>query len=322
MSSLKRDVTALHPEQKDLLDIFVKASYRHSYYDTFRTLLDYFIHEFTAPLNLSQQSAPFVFPSSYNQSEQDLFIDMRVEIQKLCKKYTSLHNGIRAWYDPFGCLFESVCSNFSKQANGQFFTPMPLCDLIAQITIPPPSEKVGGTCNDPCSGSGRLLLAANHINPSLYFIAVDIDPICAKMTAINMCLNGAVGEVSCNDGLWAVKDNFRFAFKVVPMVALFNESAAFLIMNFTHDIKKTYCLLPLDFENCMYQMTAPEQKETLSHQIQAQIEFRETIHPQGLQGILFDTEGEHIREGKKPKPTPKKVKSLEEILVNPILFNL
>jgi type I restriction enzyme M protein len=322
MSSLKQDITALYPEQKDLIDMFVKTSYKHSYYDTFTTLLDYFIHQFTAPQTLSQHQTPFDFKSSYSADEQALFEKMRIEIQRLCKKYCSLWAGVKDWYDPFGCLFENVCSNSSKQRQGQFFTPEPLCNLIAQVSINPPSEKIGGTCLDPCCGSGRLLLAANAINPSLYYVANDIDSLCVKMSAINMCLNGVIGEVSCNDGLWATDKNFRFAFKVVPMVSLFADSIAFLLMNFTHDIKKTYCLIPLEFDNCMYKHLPQEQQKAHFEHVKAHVEFRETIHPEGLQGVLFDTEDKQKVQPRKPKAPTKTPKSLDDIKINPILFNL
>ena len=62
--------------------------------------------------------------------------------------------------DPFGDYFEEFLSNSS---NGQFFTPSPVAELMAQLTVRQVGEKRkdGDTrvC-DSCCGSGRLLLAA------------------------------------------------------------------------------------------------------------------------------------------------------------------
>ncbi|MDH4164754.1 MAG: N-6 DNA methylase, partial [Nitrospirota bacterium] len=71
---------------------------------------------------------------------------------------------------------------------GQFFTPWTVCQLMAQLTGPPAA---GASVNDPCSGSGRLLVATARITPArdldtITFVAQDIDRTCVVMTALNM----------------------------------------------------------------------------------------------------------------------------------------
>jgi type I restriction enzyme M protein len=317
MSNLKRDVTALHPEQRELISIFEKIAYRHSYYDTFRTLVDFILHEYTAGSE-PFLSKDYVFPSDFEGSEIEGFKKMLQEILKLCHQECRLWTGVSGWYDPLGVLFENVSSNFTKQAAGQFFTPPSLCNLTAQITIPPPSsENIGKTLLEPCSGSGRMVLAANNINPSLYCVANDIDPICAKMTAVNMCLNGAIGEVTCNDGLYSIEKNYRFGFKVVPLMYLYPDN---ILINTVTQFKKQFCLLPMPFKESMIKMIEPTQKEAAEKLIMSQVEFRKELHPQGMQGILFEAE-----KLKKKKPItinkPKKaVQTVEEKFS--LLFNL
>lgn len=97
-------------------------------------------------------------------------------------------------HDVLGTYFEQ---EISMGHNGQFFTPVPVCDLMAMMS--PPS--FGQTIADPACGSGRCLLAAAKINRHCLFFGADVDADCARMTAINLCLNGLYGEVAWMDSL-------------------------------------------------------------------------------------------------------------------------
>lgn len=98
--------------------------------------------------------------------------------------------------DPFGDYFEEFLSN-SK--NGQFFTPIPVCDLMVQLTTAakPGEERRNGDMrvHDPACGSGRLLLSAAKQDRQQFFIGADISYTCCLMTIINLCLNSLNGEV-------------------------------------------------------------------------------------------------------------------------------
>lgn len=98
--------------------------------------------------------------------------------------------------DPFGDYFEEFLSN-SK--NGQFFTPMPICDLMTQLTtVPKVGEKRKNgdvRVHDPACGSGRLLLSTAKLDRTQFFIGADISYTCCLMTIINLCLNSLNGEV-------------------------------------------------------------------------------------------------------------------------------
>ena len=97
------------------------------------------------------------------------------------------------------CLGEFFTTSVGRGRNGQFFTPQHVCDMMAAMTIS--SEDSGKTILDPCCGSGRMLLSAAKIARNNHFFGADIDTRCAKMTAINMCLNGLIGEVAWMDSL-------------------------------------------------------------------------------------------------------------------------
>ena len=54
---------------------------------------------------------------------------------------------------------------------------------------------------DPCCGSGRLLLAAADVNPHAAFYGQDIDLRCVQMTAINLALRNLYGQVVLGNSL-------------------------------------------------------------------------------------------------------------------------
>ena len=55
--------------------------------------------------------------------------------------------------------------------NGQFFTPEPVCEAMARMSMGQGAERIV----DACCGSGRLLLAAADVNPYAEFYGQDID---------------------------------------------------------------------------------------------------------------------------------------------------
>lgn len=94
------------------------------------------------------------------------------------------------FHDALGDLFMEHLS-FGK--NGQFFTPQPICDMMAMFQDSPQD---GQTVCDPACGSGRTLLAMAKRNRNLVFFGSDIDLLCVKMAALNLFLNSLTGEVA------------------------------------------------------------------------------------------------------------------------------
>ena len=91
--------------------------------------------------------------------------------------------------DVLGKYFEE---NISRGHNGQFFTPQPVCDMLASINNTRPGDRI----LDPACGSGRMLMAAAKLNRYSLFYGADVDGTCAKMATVNLCLNGMFGEVA------------------------------------------------------------------------------------------------------------------------------
>lgn len=136
----------------------------------------------------------------------------RAELESLCKLFAELTkiyaNSLQFgdWCDPLGEYYECLIGNYKKSNFGQFFTPKPICDLMAGITIE--KDNFGLKINEPCAGSGRMVLAANKICKGNYYVCQDLDPMCCKMTAINLCFHEIRAEIHCHDTLRMDKPRF------------------------------------------------------------------------------------------------------------------
>lgn len=112
------------------------------------------------------------------------------------------------------CLGDYFMDILSNERQGQFFSPQPICDLMAVITHSETENT--NTVNDCCCGSGRMLLASAKINRFSKFYGADIDIQCCQMTLINLCLNGLFGVVSHMDTLRALEWR-RWAVELHPL---------------------------------------------------------------------------------------------------------
>lgn len=104
------------------------------------------------------------------------------------------------WLDMFGEVYEAMYQSKGKaSALGQFFTPPPVCDVMANLCGDDNNRKV----NDSACGSGRTLLAqwAQSNNKDGYFIGEDLDPQSIKMCALNMMAHGMRGRVVRHDSI-------------------------------------------------------------------------------------------------------------------------
>ena len=111
--------------------------------------------------------------------------------------------------DILGEYFEQHLS-FGK--NGQFFTPQPICDMMARMMNPNQStDRIA----DPACGSGRMLMAMAKVNRFAKFYGADNDVNCAKMAVINLCLNGMFGEIAWMN---SISNDFYAAWEIYPTI--------------------------------------------------------------------------------------------------------
>lgn len=204
MSNLKRDIK---PELKNLWDIFEQLSRRWDYTRVFDDFLTMCIHAFGGDKSMPFRDARDKALAHYNMQEAELLNKMFYEMIRVYNEMIVVQE--RPWYDLFGDFYQTISSSGKASSFGQFFTPEPVCTMMAQIT-----DNQGESCSDPCCGSGRMLLASKAHNPKAKCYAADLDPVCAKMCAINMMMHGCDGEVVCINTL-SMQD-FRFAYRINP----------------------------------------------------------------------------------------------------------
>jgi hypothetical protein len=97
-------------------------------------------------------------------------------------------------------LGDMFMAKISFGEHGQFFTPYEVTDLITQITYSP-SNRVEEIVSDPCCGSGRFFISVSRMNKNAHFYGVDLSPVCAKMTALNMWLFDLNADIYHGDSL-------------------------------------------------------------------------------------------------------------------------
>ena len=126
---------------------------------------------------------------------EELFQVMMIWFEKVTK---AIEGG--GWIDFFGGIYEETYQSRSKASStGQFFTPPPVCDLLAHCCGGVSDDRV----SDCACGSGRTLLAqwAHSDNKKAYYIGEDIDYQSVKMCALNLMIHGARGKVIRHDTL-------------------------------------------------------------------------------------------------------------------------
>lgn len=201
MGKLANEVPA---ELKEFAGLFDNLSYRHSNYGSvYGDFIDYWAAGMLLngdPVLASNLEAKYT-------SDYPLFNRLIIE---MLKAYDRKIVDDSCWYDGLGIFYEIIASRYKSSALGQFFTPAPVVDLMTMIINPVEGNRV----LDCCCGSGRMLLSAKVLNPKIDAFAADVDPICAKMSAINLALHGITGEVSCMNSL---SMEWRFGYILNPM---------------------------------------------------------------------------------------------------------
>lgn len=109
------------------------------------------------------------------------------------------------FHDALGEIYEYISSSSHSSALGQYFTPLPIAQFMANIVMSLPSDQPQAVADPSGCGSGRMILAAarnfggerwRH-----HFFGVDIDGICAKLTTVNCWLNTVPAIIVHGDGL-------------------------------------------------------------------------------------------------------------------------
>lgn len=205
------------PNYKKLFDLIGNVAYRHSSHaEVFSDFLIYVVGCFLVEGDPKSAEA---FQKKYGKD----YPNFKEMFHALVKCYDDSVTEDDSWCDPLGAIYEEISSSHKASSMGQFFTPEEVCIMMAAMTAGNSSEdgkKGGKYVSDPCSGSGRLLLAMNATQLGNFYSCVDLDPMCARMTAINMLFHGLRGQVNCGDALW-LPDNWRFGYIINPHLDTF-----------------------------------------------------------------------------------------------------
>lgn len=143
--------------------------------------------------SLQRRNEPYLevmerYPNDRDKGEReaDLFSEAFAELMNQTQKYNT---------EMLGDCYMEIAGKYSVQGMGQFFTPQPVCDMMAQMTIPDTDEESPSVA-DPACGSGRLLHSAAKLLPTTaHFTGIDLDSICAHMATLNLCffnMNGVI----------------------------------------------------------------------------------------------------------------------------------
>jgi type I restriction-modification system DNA methylase subunit len=186
-------------EFKQLLTAFERFAYGQSLHTAFVELLDWTLLPFRKWDNAESQNIALEKYQSHPKVKQ--LVTLVTLIGELSGDFN----------DPIGELYMQAISNGH---NGQYFTPTPICDMLAIMSLgnnPEPGE----TVSDCACGSGRMLLAAAKINRYLQLYGADLDNTCCKMALLNMLFNSLTGEIAHMNSL---SNDFYTGYKVTTIL--------------------------------------------------------------------------------------------------------
>ena len=137
-----------------------------------------------------------------------LFAELIIQMQK--------HVDASGGNDLLGEFFQI---HISRGRNGQYLTPKSVTHFMAEIVGLQGDTRKRLNILDPACGSGRMLLAGAQVGGKHHnFYGIDISPVCVKISAINLFLNGIQGEVMCANAL--NPNDFRFSYVIKPYALL------------------------------------------------------------------------------------------------------
>lgn len=198
--------------KKEFLEVFKKLIYCHRAWDVWRD----FVIMFACSLSNAADKGHYderekrylKIIKKYSKTEQALFPELAAHTVMALEKNPE--------QDFLGDIFMSL--NLGNGANGQFFTPYYVCDLMAKIAMGEDvahqvKEKGYITINDSCCGAGATLIAGIHearrqlekvnlnFQNHVLVVAQDIDEIVALMCYIQLSLLGVAAYIKVGNSL-------------------------------------------------------------------------------------------------------------------------
>lgn len=178
---------------KELLKLFRQAARRHDTYTVFRDFCEMAAISLSNAVDLrqrDQREARYLTLARTHQDTLDLFPRMLGHLTLAHEDETADHLG-RAFHE----------LELQNRWAGQFFTPYPVCLMMAKMQIADGVRDIIRTrgfirANEPACGAGAMMIALCHalkdegINyqQHLHVVAQDIDPRSVHMTYLQLAL--------------------------------------------------------------------------------------------------------------------------------------
>lgn len=184
---------------KDIVKAISRNAYRKNIerHNTINAWLDYMIDFFDASQYLVKGGFERMQKEKFKESEElymATYMWMEITADNMEKGQAS---------DVIGAVYEELFQSRGKASSlGQFFTPVPLCDVITIC-----SQDGNLRINDNACGSGRTLIShfmefsKGGETSKAYYIGEDIDMSSVKMCALNMMIHGMRGRAIRHDAL-------------------------------------------------------------------------------------------------------------------------
>lgn len=173
----------------ETLKVLNKIAYRVHINQVFSDFLQMVVSAFCKGLDEKNYEDAI---KNYNDEEKKLFSEALV---MLVKDYDNKSSKDGDWADIIGNIFEEVNSKHTASHNGQFFTPISICNFMSQIT----NDIQGENINDPSCGSSRNLIAHSRLKPNnrlkCFYTGMDLDYRCCLMSVINFLMYGMKGVI-------------------------------------------------------------------------------------------------------------------------------
>ena len=180
--------------------LFMELTRQHDHTVVFNDFLAYTVDQFRVDNN-----QPHFNHDKYDKEEYSLFYDL---FQHLIQKTNQVLNGpdTVGWFDMLGVFYEDVIQSKWKAGNrGQFFTPVNVCEIMAELTLSGQVESMDKSkvlsCYDSACGSSRTLLAYHVRRPYDVCVGGDLDRTSCLMSVVNFILHGVKGVVLNMDSL-------------------------------------------------------------------------------------------------------------------------
>ncbi|WP_411845708.1 N-6 DNA methylase [Roseibacillus persicicus] len=191
--------------------------------ENFRTILQSIARQKSSIVTVFADFCRIAACASALQTREDEYFEAiksysKEELSLIAKAYAHLIQEMeqKPFCDVLGPYYIEIASHSSKQARGEFYTPPEVSELLARISMDAPTVIAEGkaiTVNDPCCGSGGMLLAlAKQFSPIilggevshvdlLRVTCQDINPVAVDMCYLNTTMWGIPATMILGNGL-------------------------------------------------------------------------------------------------------------------------